>query len=188
MIRERKIVSLIILLMQAMIGTACESEDQRLARLATEYADRQAEQGSQVIDLQQELMTGSRQLIEADSRARTEMIDLHREIQEERRSLDLRHEQLEAERRSIERNRFWAPYLIDLSRQLFLLVACLLPLMLCRHLLTLALKQGEEALIGEQLLEDIVSDDPVLIPSKATRLILEDPTELNPPPEKDAEN
>ncbi|QDU01703.1 hypothetical protein V6x_13850 [Gimesia chilikensis] len=114
--------------MQTMVGTACESEDERLARLATEYADRQTEQGGRVINLQQELMTGSRLLIEADSRARTEMIDLHWEIQDDCRSLDQRYDQLGAERRSVESNRYWAPYLIDLTRRILLLVACLLPL------------------------------------------------------------
>lgn len=185
MIRKRNTLALIILLMQAFVGTACESEDERVARLATEYADRQTEQGSRVIDLQQELLTGSRQLIEADSRARTEMIDLHREIQQERRSLNQRYEQLEAERRSVERNRYWAPYLIDLTRQIMLLVACLLPLVLCRLLLSLALKQGEEVLIGEQLLEDIVSDDPILLPSKVKHREPEHPSELDIPEDKD---
>lgn len=186
MIRKRKTLALMTLLMQAMVGTACESENERVTRLATEYADRQTEQGARVIDLQQELMTGSRQLIEADSRARTEMIDLHREIQEERRSLDQRHEQLNAERRSVERNRYWAPYLIDLTRQILLLVACLLPLLLCRHLLSLALKQGEEVLIGEQLLEDFVSDDPVLLPSKVKHPELEHPSALDLPADDDS--
>ncbi len=186
MIRERKTLALIILLMQTMVGTACESENERLARLATEYADRQTEQGGRVIDLQQELLTGSRQLIEADSRARTEIIDLHREIQDERRSLDQRYEQLEAERRSVERNRYWAPYLIDLTRQIMLLAACLLPLLLCRHLLSLALKQGEEVLIGEQLLEDIVSDDPILLPSKVKHPELEHLSELDLPADEDS--
>lgn len=186
MIRERKTLALIILMMQAIVGTACESKDERLARLATEYADRQTEQGGRVIDLQQELMTGSRQLIEADSRARTEMIDLHREIQEERRSLDQRHVQLEAERRAVERNRYWAPYLIDLTWQIMLLVACLLPLVLCRHLLSLALKQDEEVLIGEQLLEDIVSDNPILLPSKAKYPELDHLSELDLPADEDS--
>lgn len=186
MIRERKTLTLIILLMQTMVGTACESEDERVARLATEYADRQTEQGGRVIDLQQELMTGSRQLIEADSRARTEMIDLQREIQDERRRLDQRYEQLAAERSTVERNRYWAPYLIDLTRQILLLVACLLPLLLCRHLLSLALKQGEEVLIGEQLLEDVVSDDPILLPSKVKHPELENPSVLDLPADKDS--
>lgn len=186
MIRERKTLVLTILLMQAIVGTACKSEDERLARLAMEYANRQTEQGSRVIDLQQELLTGSRQLIEADSRARTQMIDLHREIQDERRSLDQRYEQLEAERRSVERNLYWDPYLIDLTRQIMLLVACLLPLVLCRHLLSLALKQGEEVLIGEQLLEDIISDNPILLPPKVKHPELEHLSKLDLPEDKDS--
>lgn len=139
-----------------------------------------------MIDLQQELLTGSRQLIEADSRARTEMFDLHREIQEERRGLDQRYEQLAAERRSVERNRYWAPYLIDLTRQIMLLAACLLPLLLCRHLLSLALIQGEEVLIGEQLLEDIVADNPILLPPKVKHPKLEHLAKLDLPEDKDS--
>lgn len=46
MIRERKTLAVVMLLLQTMMGTACESEDQRLARLATQYADQQVEQGS----------------------------------------------------------------------------------------------------------------------------------------------
>ncbi|QDT92521.1 hypothetical protein Pan161_41890 [Gimesia algae] len=55
MSRERKILTLVILLMQTMVGTACESEDQRLTRLATEYADRQP---NQIIDSRRNPFSG----------------------------------------------------------------------------------------------------------------------------------
>jgi len=137
-------------------------ENERVARLATEYAERQSQQSQRMLELQQEVAEGSRQLVEADAKARREIVGLHQDIQSQRQGLNEQRDQLETDRKAIARDRYLAPLVAESIKQVGILLACLLPLLLCWHLLALTTQQAEENLVDEYLLEDIVAEQPLL--------------------------
>jgi hypothetical protein len=79
--------------------------DERAARIAREAADRQAQQNTAMAELNQEVASGTRHLVEADARARQQIVAVHRDLQAERSRLDVSWSALEEERRVIARQR-----------------------------------------------------------------------------------
>jgi hypothetical protein len=79
--------------------------DERVAEVAREAADRQAQQNTTMVELQQEVASGTRSLVAADAAARHEIVGVHHDLQAERRQLDAGWNALEAERSQIARNR-----------------------------------------------------------------------------------
>ncbi|MDZ4818319.1 MAG: hypothetical protein SGJ20_05035, partial [Planctomycetota bacterium] len=75
--------------------------DDRATRIAREAADRQAQQNTSMADLNREVASGTRQLVEADAKARQEMIAVHRDLQAERGRIDTSRDALEHERHEI---------------------------------------------------------------------------------------
>lgn len=70
----------------AILGAGCH-DDGRLARLATEAADRQAAQNAQVADMAARTAAGAERLVAAEAEARRTAAALHRELQQERQAL-----------------------------------------------------------------------------------------------------
>ena len=80
-----KTTLLITLILTLLTSIGCNSEENsRVADLATQQMERQADQNRRMSDLQQEVASGSRELVEADAKARQEMVTLQRQIQSER--------------------------------------------------------------------------------------------------------
>ena len=86
-----------VLLVTTLALAGCE-EDPRLVRLATEAADRQAEQNEAMARLQTEVAEGTRRLVEEQASAR-------QAADQERQQLNTGWDALEAERRQIARQR-----------------------------------------------------------------------------------
>ena len=99
--------------------TGCKEDDQLQRSL-----QRQAEQ----------IVGASRQLVEADAKARGELIELQQNLQEgvqtERKSLDRQHEEIEAERQVIARQRHRDPLIAAAIVNTGVLLACIAPLLL----------------------------------------------------------
>lgn len=144
-----------------MIG--CE-EDERLVEMAEKHLDRQAKQSEQIIDLQQEVTEGSRRLVEADAEARKEMIALQRDVQSERVEVGQQRDALEDERRDLASQRRLDPIIATAITNIGLLLACLLPLVLCWYLLHPRVEPADDQAVAEVLLEDLVIDKPLLLP------------------------
>jgi hypothetical protein len=79
--------------------------DERVAEVAREAADRQAQQNTTMAELQQEVASGTHSLVAADAAARHEIVGVHHDLQAERRQLDAGWNALEAERGQIARDR-----------------------------------------------------------------------------------
>jgi hypothetical protein len=79
--------------------------DERATRIAREAADRQAQQNTAMADLNREVASGTRHLIDADSQARKEIVSVHRDLQAERARLDTSWNVLEVERRKVAHER-----------------------------------------------------------------------------------
>ena len=141
-----------------------EEENKRLAEMAERHLERQAEQNRQVTELQREVAEGSRRLVEADAQARQEMVALQREVQAERSEVGRQRDLLEGERRDLAAKRRLDPIVAAAITNIGLLLACLLPLVLCWYLLTRRVEPADDQAVAEVLLEDLVADRPLLLP------------------------
>ena len=162
----------------------CNSdENARVAELATQQLERQADQNRRMSELQQEVASGSRELVEADANARKEMVTLQREIQAEQNQIGHQRDQLEAERREIADSRNRDPIIAAAITRVAFVVVSLLPLLICWLLLQQKVEPADKNEITELLLDDLVSAEPRLVPpttSKPDKLRL---TNLPKPPD-----
>ena len=156
-------VPIVAALMLMAIGCD-EDENKRLAEMAERHLERQAEQSRQVTELQREVAEGSRRLVEADAQARQEMVTLQREVQAERSEVGRQRDLLEGERRDLAAKRRLDPIVAAAITNIGLLLACLLPLVLCWYLLTRRVEPADDQAVAEVLLEDLVADRPLLLP------------------------
>ena len=147
----------------------CNSnENSRVAELATQQLKRQADQNRRMSELQQEVASGSRELVEADANARQEMVTLQREMQTERNEIGHQRDQLEAERREIADRRNRDPIIAAAITRVAFVVVSLLPLLICWLLLQQKVEPADKNEITELLLDDLVSSEPRLMPPAKT--------------------
>jgi hypothetical protein len=161
---------LAILIATILIPTAigCD-EEERLVKMAEEHLERQADQNRRMSELQKHVAEGARQLVEADANARKEMVALQREVQTERAEVGRQRDILENERRDFAAKRRLDPIIASAVRSIGLLLACVLPLVLCWYLLRQPVEPADDQAVAEVLLEDLVADDPLLLPRMDTR-------------------
>ena len=145
----------------AVIG--CESQDERVAQLATENVERQAAQNTQMAQLQQEVAAGARSLIEANAQARQEVLAMQKGLQGERLEINRQRDLLGAERRAIAEERRTAPIIAEAITDLGLCLACLLPLVVCWHLLRYSRDESDQGL-SELLIHELSWDRQLLLP------------------------
>lgn len=157
---------LMVLVMTLTAG--CSPPDERLHRLAQQSLDRQAEQNQQMGNQTHEIAKATRELVEADAKARKEVIslqaDLQKDVGQERSSLDRQHEDLEKERIQIAAQRHRDPIIAAAIADAAILLACLAPLLLCWLVLRCLREEPLDAAVGELLIQEIVSDDSLLLP------------------------
>ncbi|QDU05656.1 hypothetical protein V6x_53960 [Gimesia chilikensis] len=150
-------------------GAGCSSdENSRVAELATRQLERQAEQNQRMTELQQEVASGSRKLVEADARSRQELVSLQREMQTERNEIGYQRDQLEAERREIADSRNRDPIIAAAISRVTMVVVSLLPLLICWLLLRQKIEPANDQQMTELLLDDLVSAEPWLMPPANT--------------------
>ena len=115
----------------------------------------------------QQIVGASRQLVEADAKARSELIELQQNLQEgvqtERQSLDHQHEELEAERQVIAHQRHRDPLVAAAIVNTGVLLACIAPLLLAFWVLRSSWGQ-ESAGVDELLIHELTTETPVLLP------------------------
>ena len=178
-------VTLTVLLLVAATGCR-ESNDDRLVEMAQEHVARQAEQNRQMAELHEELAEGSRQLVEADARAREELVVLQHDLRADQAEIGHQRDQLEAERRQIAEQRCRDPLIAAAIVHIGLVLACLLPLAFGVYALWSLRRRGDsdDALV-ELLIEEVVADRPP-IGLRDSTLPLPPPSALiEAPPEAD---
>ena len=120
---------------------------------------------AQVNRSQAQVAEASRQLVEADAKARTETIALQRELQQGQDDLGRQRDQLENDRRQYADQRSRDPIVANTILDVGTIFACLLPLALCIFLvLGLRDKSQTDSDLADVLVQEIVSDDPLLLP------------------------
>ncbi len=142
--------------------TGCD-EDGRLATLAEESARQQAQQNQEMARLHGEVAEGARRLVEADAKARQDVLAAQQQLQAQQAEVGQQRDQLESERREIARQRLSESVFGPILAELGPLAVCGLVLVLC-GLLIYGLRSGpsDADTMGEILIEELVSPRPML--------------------------
>jgi hypothetical protein len=146
--------------------------DGRLVQATREADQRQAQQNQLIAKQSQQVAAATRQLIEADAKARHELIAaqaaLETKLQDQRAGLDRQHEGLEQERREVAEQRNRDPIIAAAIIALGITVACLLPLAFCIYLLRAVSSPdiGTDSL-AEMLVLEMASEQPTLLSGNA---------------------
>jgi hypothetical protein len=115
--------------------------------------------------LNREVVAGTQRLVEADSRARQEVIAAQKDLAQQQAGLAQQYDQLEAERRSLAQDRNRESLLVPVISTLGLLLLCSLTLGLAWYLLHAWHREAQdEIVLGQLLIEELVSPHPVLLP------------------------
>jgi len=162
--RVRQIPYMLILLALVAGIVGCE-EDERVVRMAQEHARQQAAQSQQMAQLQQEVAQGARELVEANGRAQEEVVALQRDVQTERTEIGHQRDRLEEERKQLAEQRHRDPIIAAVIMQAGMIIACVVPLVLCWYLLHREPAQADDAVVAEVLIEDLTAETPLLLPS-----------------------
>ncbi len=141
-----------------------ENGAEAVRRMAEQSVREQSAQNRRIAD-------ATKSLVEADSKARSEMIAAHdqlqHQIQSERRTLDQRRGDLDSLKESIELDRRRAPIIADSIRIVGCLMGCFCPLLLAAYVLysmNQTIESDQERIVNEILIQEMVSHSPVLLP------------------------
>jgi hypothetical protein len=201
--KTRKHQRIVMMLATLLVVTSgcIRDEDERLARMAQETSQRQAEQNREMAQLNREVAESHKRLVEADAEARQEVIQLQRDVvqrdakgreelnqmhqnvqiaaREERASLDRAQQQLETERRQLAQQRNRETVLGAVITNATVLLACFLPLIVAVYVLRAIHRQDPtEAELAELLTHELLAERPFLVPSRTAEHRL--PTDASP--------
>ncbi len=157
-----KSMTVMAIAMVMLVNAGCD-ENKRLAEQAEGHAARQAGQNVRVAEMQRSVAEGAKQLVEADAKARTEIVELQKGVQAERAEIGRQRDLLEVERREIATDRYLEPLIAAAITQAGILIACVLPLLICWHLLRQPVEPADDGAVAELLLTDLVSESPLLL-------------------------
>ncbi len=159
----RPLVWMLIVAVVSVMGCS-DPPDERIVEMAREQAARQARQSQQMIEMQKEVMEGSRKLVEADAESRHEMILLQRDLQADQHEIGRQRDLLEEERKQIARQRFRDQAVAAAFSTFGLLLICALPLLLCAYVLRLVQSSGtSDAVLTELFVSQLIIDEPRLL-------------------------
>jgi hypothetical protein len=161
---KNNVVATVVLLA---LAAGCD-EDKRLVEQAREADERQAEQNRQIAHQNHQLAEATNKLIEADAKSREELVALERDLQTERAAIGKQRDELEADRRQIAGQRLQESLLVECLDGTLVLLASLLPLVLCWYLLAGWRASSNDEALGELLTIELAGDSPSpLLPAKA---------------------
>jgi hypothetical protein len=188
MMHPGKHVVLAMLVLPTLVVTAGCGEppdlrDQRLVEFARESMteqrkqnDRLADQSQSVVQESQQLTEAAKELVQHDAEARRELVasqrELNSQIASQRSTLDAGRDQLEGERRQIAEQRHRDPLIASAIQNTGILIACLLPLIVCLFVIRqLNRDEPDHAAIAELLMTEFTSEQPRLLPGPARRAV-----------------
>jgi hypothetical protein len=137
--------------------------DERLARMAQETTQRQAEQNEAMAEVSRESVQASGRLVETEGQARQELLAMQHDLQEQQAQIGQERDKLEAERRGLAGQRLWDSALAAAITDAVLVLACLAPLVLCWYVLRAVRGESNDAIVAEVLVEELASEKPRLL-------------------------
>lgn len=157
-----------------MIG--CSSSDERYVELSQQSVARQAEQNHQMAQQSQQVAEATRSLVEADARARAELIEaqhsLEAGIQAERDKLDQQRQALEQDRQSVAAARVREPIIAQAIGAAACLLAVMACVVFCIYLVRATSNAPAELELNELLLTELLTDNPAFLPRPTLPLAL----------------
>ena len=148
--------------------TGCD-KDERLARLAAQSVEQQAQQNRDVAAQHKEIAKAARAVVEADARSRADFAALVGDLQGQRKQVDAQRDALERERRLIAARRFRDPLIATAIQDLGLLCLCSLPLVVAVYVLRTISSSADEAALNELLVETTFFSETPLLAGPQTR-------------------
>jgi len=148
--------------------------DDKATQIAREAADRQAQQNTAMAELNKEVASGSHQLVEADAKARQEIVGVHHDLLAERTRLDTSRSELESERREIAGQRRTESMLVSMTTLVGGISLVVVLLGFCWYALV-ATHRGDDTdtRLNELLIHEILPDEskPLLISPHSRSLL-----------------
>jgi hypothetical protein len=141
--------------------------DERATQIALEAANRQAQQNTAMVELNQEVASGARRLVDADSQARQEFVGVHRDLQVERTRLDTGWNDLEQQRRQIAAQRRTESMLVPMTTLVGGLLLAVVVLGFCWYALMAARRSDDTDQLNELLVCEILTDEPSLLSTRS---------------------
>ena len=157
-------VLIVVLAPLATIPLGGCDEDERLTRMATEAADRQAAQNQEMSRLNREVAEGTKRLVEANAQTQKELAALQHDLQADQAEIGRQRDLLETERKQVAAARRRDPIIANAITGVGLALACMLPLLLCWYLLRSVRDETDDTLVAEVLIQELASDTPRLLP------------------------
>jgi hypothetical protein len=150
-------MTLLLILIALMIG--CESADERLAGFAERSNAEQARQNQVTSEMAREAADNQRRMVESVEKSRQDLVGLHKDLELQRTTID-------QERRDLADERYRESLLAPVLTSIGLLLVTALPLVLCWYLLhTLKNSPTDEAAVTQLLVQDLVAERPILLPT-----------------------
>lgn len=179
----RTLISAVLLTLLTTIGCgpAPDARDPRLADFAKHSTEQQArqneamaKQSQAVVEESQKLAQTAEKLVESDAKARAEMVAaqerLNNQLDQQRAAVDTGREQLEQERKQIAAQRHRDPIVAASIQTVGLIVAALLPLIICVYVIKqMCRDEPDDRAVAELLVAELTTDQPVLLPGPVLR-------------------
>ncbi len=148
--------------------------DERATQIALDAADRQAQQNTAMAELNTEVAGGARHLVEADAKARSEMVTVHRELQAERTRLDSGWTALNQERREVASQRRTESMLVPAISLIGSMLLVIVLLGFCWYALVVSRRSDDaDAELSELLTREFLADQlPLLSASQLPPTLL----------------
>jgi hypothetical protein len=166
----------------ALLLAGCNSSpDERLVDMAKSHEKSQAEQSQQMARMEHAIAEGSRKLVEADAKARQELTTIQHELRSDQADIGHQRDQLENERREIATQRNRDPIVAAAITNVGLVLACLLPLLVCIYVLWCVGRKGDsDAAVTDLLVQELVSERPMLLSSPGVASLTASPPAATP--------
>lgn len=147
-----------------LVGCGGGNEYQQVAEVATQAADRQAQQNNELARLNREIAEGTRRMVEADAEARKDLMAAQAQLQAERNAITQGFDKLEVERQQMAEERQRQSLLAPaLETTAFAVVAALVIGFCVLLLLGLRRQQDSDDELNALLIRELVSDEPRLL-------------------------
>ncbi len=180
--KEIRCTLLTVLCLSWLTGCGDPDRHREVAEVAREGANRQAQQNSEMVRLNREVVEGTRRMVEANAEARKEMVVVHQEIQAERDSLNVGFSLLESERKQIAEQRRTESVVVPALKTIGGALVALSAAVLCLVLLIGQRKtDSSDAELNELLICDMVREQPQLLLGTRSQPAIE-----NNPPNNDS--
>jgi len=169
----------------SLLVLGCERDDEKVAKVAREAAERQARQNEQMAKLQEHVAKGTQQLVENATKSQNELTKLQRDLRDDQAKVSVQRDALEVERQQIATERWRDPIVAQTLLIAGGCIVALAPLLLAGYAFRVVETSRDDSLVASALIEDLASDAPRIcvsprLPQLPSREVRIDPEPTDP--------